>query len=188
MFHQFRSRLRALFLVCSSSLAVAHCLPDDFIRSEDVVYAHKFGTALTLDVIQPAKPNGFGIISMISGGWVSNHDGINPKGYAPFLDRGYTVFAVCHACQPKFTIPEITQDIHRAIRFIRYNSAKWGVNPEHLGITGGSAGGHLSLTMATHGGPGKADAKDPIDRESSAVQAVACFYPPTDFSELRCAW
>jgi len=56
-----------------------------------------------------------------------------------------------------------------------------GVNPDKLGISGGSAGGHLSLTMGTQGGPGKPDAKDPIDRESSAVQAVACFFPPTDF-------
>jgi acetyl esterase/lipase len=35
--------------------------------------------------------------------------------------------------------------------------------------------------MGTQGGPGKADAKDPVDRESSTVQAVACFFPPTDF-------
>ena len=35
--------------------------------------------------------------------------------------------------------------------------------------------------MSVRGGPGKADARDPIDRESSAVQAVACFFPPTDF-------
>ena len=88
------------------------------------------------------------------------------------------MFAVVHGSQPKFTIPEITQDIHRAVRFIRANAKKWNVNPEHLGISGGSAGGHLSLTMGTQGGP---DAKDPIDRESSAVQAVACFFPPTDF-------
>jgi acetyl esterase/lipase len=155
--------------------------PEDFTRTQDVVYGRKFGVALTLDVIQPTKPNGYGIIYMVSGGWVSNHDGISAKSYAPFLDRGYTIFAVCHGCQPKFIIPEITQDIHRAIRFVRHNAAKWGVNPDHLGISGGSAGGHLSLTMGTQGGPGKADAKDPIDRESSAVQAVACFYPPTDF-------
>ena len=69
------------------------------------------------------------------------------------------------------------------MRFIRYNGRNWGVNPDHLGISGSSAGGHLSLTMGTQGGPGKADAKDPIDRESSAVQAVACFFPPTDFPE-----
>jgi acetyl esterase/lipase len=152
-----------------------------FTRTEDVVYGRKFGVALTLDVIQPEKPNGFAIIWMVSGGWYSNHDAIRPKAYQAFLDRGYTVFAVCHGCQPKFIIPEITQDIHRAIRFIRHNAAKWNINSDHFGISGGSAGGHLSLSMGTQGGPGKADAKDPIDRESSAVQAVACFYPPTDF-------
>jgi acetyl esterase/lipase len=75
----------------------------------------------------------------------------------------------------------VTQDIHRAIRFIRTNAARWGVQPDKFGISGGSAGGHLSLTMGTQGGPGKSDAKDPVDRASSAVQAVACFFPPTDF-------
>ena len=155
--------------------------PAGFTRTEDVVYGRKFGTALTLDVIQPATANGYGIIYMVSGGWFSSHDAVNPRGYAPYLDRGYTVFAVVHGSQPRFIIPEITKDIHRAVRFIRVNARKWGVNPDRLGISGGSAGGHLSLTMGTQGGPGKADAKDPIDRESSAVQAVACFYPPTDF-------
>jgi acetyl esterase/lipase len=156
--------------------------PPAFTRTEDVIYGRKFGTALTLDVIQPTQPaNGYGIVFMVSGGWFSGHDNVNPGSYAPYLDRGYTVFAVVHGSQPKFTIPEVTQDIQRAIRFIRFNAKKWNINPEHLGITGGSAGGHLSLTMGTQGGPGNADAKDPIDRESSAVQAVACFFPPTDF-------
>jgi len=155
--------------------------PPKFTRTQDVVYGRKYGVALTMDVIQPEKPNGYAIVSMISGGWVSNHDGINASNYSPFLERGYTIFAVCHGCQPKFIIPEITQDIHRSIRFIRHHAAQWNINPDHLGITGGSAGGHLSLTMATQGGPGKPDAKDPVDRESSAVQAVACFFPPTDF-------
>jgi len=153
----------------------------EYTRTEDVVYGRKFGFALTLDVIQPAKPNGCAIVSMVSGGWISRHDSINPKGYAPYLDRGYTIFAVCHACQPRFTIPEISQDVQRAVRFIRHNAAQWKVDPDKLGVTGGSAGGHLSLTLGTMGGPGPADAKDPIDRESSAVQVVACFYPPTDF-------
>jgi acetyl esterase/lipase len=153
----------------------------DFKRTEDIVYGRKFGTALTLDVIQPSKPNGYGIIYMVSGGFVSSHDGINPRSYAPFLERGYTVFAVVHGCQPRFIIPEIEQDIHRAVRFIRHNAARWGVAPDHFGISGGSAGGHLSLTMGTQGKPGNPDAKDPVERESSQVQAVACFFPPTDF-------
>lgn len=171
--------LGCLFVLCAS--LVLHAQEPAHTRTEDVVYGRKFGVALTLDVLQPQKPNGYGIVYMVSGGWVSNHAAISAVLYAPYLERGYTVFAVCHGCQPKFIIPELTQDIHRAIRFIRTNAAKWNVKPDKLGISGGSAGGHLSLTMGVHGGPGDPNAKDPIDRESSAIQAVACLYPPTDF-------
>jgi acetyl esterase/lipase len=154
----------------------------DYKRTEDIVYGRKFGTALTLDVIQPEKPNGAGIIFMVSGGFFSSHEAINPGYYKPLLDHGYTIFAVVHGSQPRFTIPEIIDDVQRAARFIHLNAAKWGVDPDKLGVTGGSAGGHLSLTLGTRGGPGKATAKDPVDRASSAVAAVACFFPPTDFA------
>jgi acetyl esterase/lipase len=154
---------------------------DDFKRTEDIIYGRKFGTALTLDVIQPSKPNGIGILWMVSGGWFSGHDAVRPAVVAPLLARGYTVFAIVHGSQPKFTVPEIEQDIHRAVRFVRHNAARYGVDPNKLGITGGSAGGHLSLTMAVKGSKGSESAKDPVDGESSAVQCVACFFPPTDF-------
>jgi acetyl esterase/lipase len=153
----------------------------EFKRTEDVIYGRKFGTALTLDVFQPSKTNGLGILFMVSGGWFSAHEAIHPDSYRPLLARGYTVFAVVHGSQPKFTITEIVPDIHRAVRFIRHNAAHYGVDPARLGITGGSAGGHLSLTMGTQGTQGDPKAKDPVDRESSEVQCVACFFPPTDF-------
>ena len=154
---------------------------NNFTRTEDVIYGRKSGTALTLDVFQPRPANGFGVVLMVSGGWFSAHEFINVGYFKPLLDRGYTVFTVVHGSQPKFNIPEIVPDIHRAVRFVRLNAAKYGVDPDRLGITGGSAGGHLSLTMATQGGPGDPKAKDPVDRASSAVQCVACFFPPTDF-------
>ncbi len=154
---------------------------NDVKRTEDVIYGRKFGMAMTLDVFQPAQGNGRGILYMVSGGYFSAHENISPGFYRPLLERGYTVFAVVHGSQPKFTITEIERDVHRAVRFVRHNAAKYGVDPDRLGITGGSAGGHLSLTIGTQGGPGDPEAKDPVDRESSAVQCVACFYPPTDF-------
>ena len=176
--------MRKIFLsllILSSALSSWSQTDVHFKRIEDVIYGRKFGTALTLDVFQPDKPNGFGIIFVVSGGWFSAHEAISLGPVQSFLDRGYTVFAVVHGSQPKFIIPEIEQDIHRAVRFVRHNAAKFGVDPNHLGITGGSAGGHLSLTLGTQGAKGNPDAKDAIDRESSAVQCVACFYPPTDF-------
>jgi acetyl esterase/lipase len=146
----------------------------------DVVYGHKMGVALTMDVFQPAKPNGIGIIWVVSGGWVSNHANINPALAKAFNDRGMTVFEVVHGSQPKFQIPDILLDMHRSIRFIRTNAAKFHVDPNRIGISGASAGGHLSLMMGAYGGPGNPEAKDPVDRASSEVEAVACFFPPTD--------
>jgi acetyl esterase/lipase len=98
-----------------------------------------------------------------------------------FLKRGYTVFAVVHGSQPKFTIPEILEDMHRAVRFIRASAERFKIDPEQLGIYGASAGGHLSLMQGTAGTRGDPKAHDPIDRLSSKVRAVACFFPPTDF-------
>jgi acetyl esterase/lipase len=83
--------------------------------------------------------------------------------------------------QPKFTIPEILEDMNRAVRFIRYHAKDYKIDPDRIGIAGGSAGGHLSLMQGTHGDKGNPEAKDPIDKVSSRVQAVACFFPPTDF-------
>lgn len=171
---------RCLIWIASMLLATPAWSADDFTRVE-VIYGRKFGTALTLDVFQPSKPNGYGVCAMISGGYFSSHDAINPAFFKEVLDRGYTVFAVVHGSQPRFQIPEIYSDIHRAIRFVRANAAKYQVRPDKLGIFGASAGGNLSLTLGTQGKPGDPKAKDPIDRESSAVQAVACFFPPTDF-------
>jgi acetyl esterase/lipase len=150
-------------------------------RTEDVVYGRKFGTALTLDVFEPENKNGAAIFFVVSGGWISDHQNIKPQRYQPLLDHGYTVFAVVHGSQPRFLVPETEEDIHRAVRFVRHNAARWNSDPDRFGISGGSAGGQLSLMIGAQGGPGKPDSKDPVDRESSAVQAVACFYPPTDF-------
>jgi acetyl esterase/lipase len=167
-------------LLCALSAAAAES-DLAFTRTEDVIYGRKFGTALTLDVFQPRPTNGFGILLMVSGGWFSSHDSIGVGMFRPLLNRGYTVFTVVHGSQPKFTVTEVEGDIHRAVRFVRYHAKQYGVDPNRLGITGGSAGGHLSLMMATKGKKGDPDAKDPIDRESSEIQCVACFFPPTDF-------
>jgi acetyl esterase/lipase len=155
-------------------------------RKQDVIYGRKFGTALTMDVFTPKKnANGAAVIWVISGGWISDHRFILPDvPYAPvkiLIDRGYTVFAVVHGSQPKFTIPEILQDMHRAVRYIRAHAKDYHIDPERIGITGGSAGGHLSLMQGTAGDKGNSKAPDPVDRVSSRVQAVACFFPPTDF-------
>jgi acetyl esterase/lipase len=153
-----------------------------FTRKEDAIYGRKFGTALTMDVFAPKEnANGAAVVMVISGGWFSDHGAINTNLCGRFCQKGYTVFAVVHGSQPKFTIPEAVEDLNRAVRFIRFHAKEFNIDPDRIGITGGSAGGHLSLMVGLAGKPGDPNAKDPVDRASSRVQAVACFFPPTDF-------
>jgi acetyl esterase/lipase len=176
-----KSSIAATIVACLLAVAVVNGRADDARHITDVVYRHKIGVALTMDVFKPEKPNGIGVIWMVSGGWVSNHENISPGIASIFTSKNQTVFEVVHGSQPKFTVSEIVQDIHRAVRYIRLHAAEYGVNPDRLGIAGGSAGGHLSLYMGAYGDDGNPAAKDPVDRVSSRVEAIACLYPPTDF-------
>ena len=169
---------RHLALTALTLLAVTVLRAQEPERIRDIIYTKHDGVALTMDVYKPAKPNGAGIIKIVSGGWKSNHNNIS-DGTWPMA--GYTTFVVVHGSQPHFQVEEIVADLNRAVRFVRAHAAEYGVDPNKLGVTGGSAGGHLSLMLVTRGGPGNEKAADPVDRESSAVNAAAVFYPPTDY-------
>jgi len=153
-------------------------------RSDGVVYGERHGHPLTLDVITPEEPNGLGIVLLVSGGWKSNPDNFGTWMAAPLLRKGFTVFAVSHLSQPDATVSEIVADMNRAVRFVRHHADDYGIDPDRIGVTGASAGGHLSLMLVTRGGPGDPMAEDPIDRESSAVQAAAIFFPVTNLVDL----
>src|SRR5262245_11075490 len=107
----------SLILTAAASLgATARAEEPPFDRKEDVVYGRKCGTALTMDIFTPRKDaKGLGVILVVSGGFFSSHEAINPAFVRPLTDRGYTVFAVVHGSQPRFTVPEIIQDMNRAV-------------------------------------------------------------------------
>ncbi|MBL9114031.1 MAG: alpha/beta hydrolase [Verrucomicrobiaceae bacterium] len=156
----------------------------DFTVTPGIVYTKRHGHELTLEVVKPANPTGSGILVMVSGKWKSDPRKFQPWMAASFLREGHTLFAISHLSQPEATIQEIVEDVHRAARFVRHHAKEYGIEPERIGVFGGSSGGHLSLMLATCGGPGDPNAADPVDRESSAVQAATVFYPVTDLLNL----
>ena len=148
----------------------------------DVVYGHKDGLALTMDVLQPQTTNRAGVLYLVSGGWSSRY--VEPtrlqKRFIPLFRAGFTVFVVRHGSSPRYVIPEIVVDVRRAVRFVRHNAQKFGVDSQRLGVFGGSAGGHLSLMLGTTADGGNVASLDPILRNSDHVAAVVAYYPPTD--------
>ena len=156
--------------------------PCDWQRG--IVYGERRGEPLTLDVVTPPSPNGLGIVFLVSGGWKSSPNSFRPWLLAPLLRHGYTLFAVAHVPQPRATVDEIVADISRGVRYVRAHAAEFRVDPNRIGVTGGSSGGHLALMLATRGGPVAAASDDAIVGVSSAVQAAAVFCPVTDLADL----
>jgi acetyl esterase/lipase len=151
----------------------------------DVVYGHKDGLALTFDVHRPAQPNGAGVISIVSGGYQSSVEmaRLIAQGlYPPLNDKGFTVFAVRHGSSPRYPMSEIVADTRRAVRFIRQHAREYGVDPDRIGVLGGSAGGQLALLLGTTADSGDPSASDAVLRESSRVAAVVAYFPPTDLT------
>jgi acetyl esterase/lipase len=162
----------------------------DVAITPDVVYGHKDGMALTFDVFKPARPNGAAVLHVVSGGWVSRWSLPTqlPAGirdfYQQLLGRGFTVFAVRHGSSPRYVIPEIVPDVRRAVRFIRMTASRYGIDPNRMGVTGRSAGGHLSLMLGTASDAGNPASEDEVLRVSNRVAAVVAYYPPVDLDPV----
>lgn len=156
----------------------------EFSQTSGIVYTRRNGRDLTLDVVKPARPSGSCVLVMVSGGWKSDAKKFQPWMAASFLRQGHTLVAISHLSQPQASVQEIVEDVQHAARFVRHHAKEYGIDPNRIGVFGGSSGGHLSLMLATRGGPGDLKASDPVDRESSAVQAATVFYPVTDLLNL----
>ncbi len=98
----------------------------------------------------------------------------------PFTDKGYTAFVVRHGSAPKYTVPEAVADMRRAVRFIHLHAKDYGIDADRLGVVGGSAGGHLTLMLATTADDGDPKAKDEVLRASDRIAAAVALFPPTD--------
>src|SRR5262249_47717551 len=153
----------------------------------DVVYGHKDGLAMTFDVLKPkANANGPGFIFRGRGGGFTNYSPPQQAAqrFKALLDKGFTVIAVRQGSSPKYLIPDIVSDVRRAVRFIRHNAKQWGVDPNRMGVFGGSAGGHLALMLGTASDNGDPNAKEDFMKESDRVASVVAYFPPVDLRTL----
>lgn len=91
--------------------------------------------------------------------------------------RGVAAFVLRYRLGMKYHNPTELGDAQRAIRTVRAAAANYGYAPDHIGMWGFSAGGHLTATAGTHYDAGDASAADPIERQSSRPDFLILAYP-----------
>jgi len=74
-------------------------------------------------------------------------------------------------------------DAQRAMRLVRFNAAKWNIDPGKIGIMGFSAGGHLASTLGTHFDYGNKASADSIERNSCRPDFMILMYPVISFTD-----
>lgn len=155
-----------------------------YSRQSDVIYGRRAGLALTMEVLTPARSNGLGVVWVVSSSGISSREQTLQPSFerrvAPLVARGYTVFAVIHGSAPAFQVADFVQDVTRAVRFVRHSAVTFGIESQRIGLAGSSSGGLIALSVAMNGKEGDPASTDQVDRESGRVQAVGCFFPPTD--------
>ncbi len=153
-------------------------------QSEEVIYGRKDGLAMTFDIFEPsAEPNGAAVVFIVSGGWYSKWapPEQTERVLVPFLTAGYKCFAVRHGSSPRYSIAEAVSDVQQAIRFIRSHANEYQIDTQRIGVIGMSAGGHLTLMLATTGDDGDPAASD-LGKTSSRIAAGVALVPPSDIT------
>ncbi|MBX3436533.1 MAG: alpha/beta hydrolase [Planctomycetaceae bacterium] len=119
------------------------------------------------------------------GGWRGGSKNSVPQWLLDGVREGlYSVVSVEYRFSDVAPHPAQVNDCLRAVQFVRQHAADWKIDPDRIGVTGGSAGGHLSLWVALHDDAADAGSDDPVERNSSRVACAVSFAGPTDWSLL----
>ena len=160
-------------------------LPHGVKIERDVPYVSDGDDSQKLDLYLPETPAGRPlplIVHIHGGGWRGGSK--FPCPVVGMVAQGYIVASVEYRFSQKALFPAQIQDCKAAIRWLRANSTRYDIDPEHIGVTGGSAGGHLSALIGTTGGTNVFAPLGGNEEQSDRVQAVCDIYGPTDFSTV----
>ena len=158
--------------------------PDGTKVERDIVYAQIGDRKLLLDLYVPGKGKApMPVVVWIhGGGWRNGSKGSGGPA-RPLVERGYAVVDVDYRLSGEAIFPAQIQDCKAAVRWVRANAAKYGLDPDRIGAWGSSAGGHLVALLGTAGDAREFDTEANRDY-SSRVQAVCDWFGPTDLLQM----
>jgi len=173
-----------VFFLTTLAWSQTASVPSNVQADLDVEYS-RVGERVFVDIFRPAASSAANptVLAIHGGGFRAG----KRTSYHPLCiklaQRGYTCASMSYRLAPRHQFPAPVEDAKAAVRFLRANAAKYNVDPTRIGVTGGSAGGHLALMVGLTGPLKIFEGSGPHLDQSSAVQAVVNYYGPTDFTQ-----
>lgn len=157
-------------------------------RTRNIEFARLRGKRLKLDVTIPSAPVPAGralrpaLMQIHGGGWVL---GDKREQGIPLLNhmaaQGWVGFNVNYRLSPSVAMPEHLIDLKRGLAWIKEHAAEYGVDPDFICVTGGSAGGHLTAMMGLT--VNEATYQPGFEDADTSVAAAVPFYGIYDFTD-----
>ena len=179
-----RRFISVIALLLLSLIPVQARAQDGVVFEKNIEFSNPDNQHLMLNLARPEKGDGpFPAVLCIHGGGFragtrDGYDGLVKQLAA----RGYVAVTVEYRLAPKYPFPAAIHDVKAAVRWLRANAAKYHINPERIGVTGGSAGGHLALYLGVTGGVKELEGDGGNSAQSSKVSCVVNFYGPSDLT------
>ena len=130
--------------------------------------------AMKMDILQPKSEKKLPAIVYVTGGGFINANKDNGIQLRMHLaEAGYVVASIQYRVAPTARFPEPLEDVKSSIRYLKAHADQFGIDPERVGIIGGSAGGYLSAMAATTSGTTTFDKGDNLQTGSNVKAAVA---------------
>src|SRR5262249_33848932 len=158
---------------------------DDVTFETGIEYTNPEGQHLQLNMARPKKGEGPypAILCIHGGGFRAGKRESYDAQCIRLAQHGYVALTVTYRLAPKFPFPTAIHDVKAAVRWMRANASKYQIDPERIGVTGGSAGGHLAQFLGVTGDVKEFEGKGGNAEQSSKVACVVNVYGPSDFTK-----
>ncbi|HEX4414632.1 MAG TPA: alpha/beta hydrolase [Lacipirellulaceae bacterium] len=179
-----RNWIRAVGLAVSLLALPGLHAADDVQSERDVEYSNPDNQHLQLNIASPRGDGPFPAVLCIHGGGFragtrDGYDGLIKK----LAEHGYVAATVTYRLAPKYQFPAAVFDVKAAVRWMRANAREYKIDPDRIGVTGGSAGGHLAQFLGVTADQKQFEGDGGNLDQSSRVACVVNFYGPSDFTK-----
>jgi len=153
----------------------------------DVTFAKYGDRTLEMDIYRPKQSTGPlpAIVCIHGGGWRKGAKIHHRKVAQALAAEGFVTASIDYRLSGEAIFPVHIHDCKAAVRYLRANAGQLGIDADHIGAIGHSAGGHLAALLATSGGVGELEGDGGNEKVSSAIQAVVPMGGQTDFLSER---